>query len=187
MKIIVGLGNQGKEYEKTRHNTGFLVLDIVQKKLGFPKFQKKTKVLSEISEGEFGNEKIMFVKPQTFMNQSGKAVSALLKFYKISPKDLWVIYDDVDLIEGTFRVRSKGSAGTHNGMKSMVASLGHGNFPRFRMGIAKESMKKDIVKFILTPLSGKAWKCFEDPLHVMADVIIFAMKEGVEKTMNTYN
>ncbi len=194
MKLIVGLGNPGKEYEHTRHNTGFLVLDILKKKLGFSAFRNKLKLFAEISEGasensggEAGGEKIILAKPQTFMNNSGKAVLALMKFYKIHPQDLWIIYDDVDLIEGTFRIRKQGSAGTHNGMKSIVSALGHGNFPRFRMGVAKENMSKDIVKFILNPLTGKAWKCFEDPLNAISEVMAFALKEGLEKAMNRYN
>lgn len=187
MKIIVGLGNPGKSYQQTRHNTGFLVLDRLQKILDFPKFQKKEKLFSEISEGTFGREKILLVKPQTFMNESGKAVSALMKFYKISPENMWVVYDDVDLIEGTFRIRPNGSAGTHNGMKSIVSALSHENFPRFRMGIAKEKMSKDIVKFILSPMTGKAWKYFQDPIEQMAKVVLFALEKGITKTMDTYN
>lgn len=187
MKLIVGLGNPGKEYEHTRHNAGFKVLDELRKLLDFSAFHKKEKLFSEISEGKFGNEKIILAKPQAFMNQSGKAVAALLRFYKIQPVDMWIVYDDIDLIEGTFRIRSKGSAGTHNGMRSVAAMLGHGNFPRFRLGIAKETMSKDIVKFILTPLATKNLACFEEPIHTLTKAIFFALKDGIEAAMNSYN
>lgn len=187
MKIIVGLGNPGKEYEKTRHNAGFLVLDLLRKELGFPAFANKKRFFSEISQGTYEGEEILLVKPQTFMNESGKSLSAIVRFYQIPQENLWIIYDDIDLIEGTFRIREKGSSGTHNGMKSIIKQLGHGNFPRFRVGIAKEPMRKDIVKFILAPLTGEAWKCFETNLKTMPKIVKEALKEELEKVMNKYN
>jgi len=133
MKVICGLGNPGKAYGKSRHNVGFMFLDLFAKKHDFPPFEEKGKSL--VSEKGNGEEKIILVKPQTFMNLSGEAVQEILSFYKIEPKDLTVVYDDVDLPLGKTRFREKGSAGTHNGMKSIIQLLATLDFPRLRIGI----------------------------------------------------
>ncbi len=153
MKVICGLGNPGEKYEKTRHNVGFRVLDEFARTHEFPAFEQKGKGL--VSEQGQGFKKVILLKPQTFMNLSGEAVQELLQFYKIEPKDLIVVYDDVDLPLGTLRYREKGSAGTHNGMKSIVQCLATLDFPRLRVGIesrgvtAPEQMPLDV--FVLAP------------------------------------
>lgn len=153
MKVICGLGNPGSKYEKTRHNVGFQVVDAFAKMHDFPDFESKGKAL--VSEKGQGFKKVILLKPQTFMNLSGEAVQELLQFYKIEPKDLIVVYDDVDLPLGTLRYREKGSAGTHNGMKSLIQCLATLDFPRLRVGIesrgvtAPEQIPLDA--FVLAP------------------------------------
>ncbi|MFA5792908.1 MAG: aminoacyl-tRNA hydrolase [Candidatus Gracilibacteria bacterium] len=166
MKIICGLGNPGKEYENTRHNVGFLVLDAFAEKMEFPPFERNGKSL--VSVKGTGKNKVMLVKPQTFMNLSGEAVAELLNFYKVEPKDLIVIYDDVDLPLGTIRYREKGSAGTHNGMRSIVETLATLDFPRLRIGTESRGVtapaQMDLHDFVLAPF-------LEDELPVLKGVI----------------
>lgn len=153
MKVICGLGNPGKEYENTRHNVGFLVIDALAKKMEFPPFDSGFKAL--ISAKGTRQNKVLLVKPQTFMNLSGDSIREILSFYKVAPKDLLVIYDDVDLPLGTIRYREKGSAGTHNGMKSIVQALATLDFPRLRVGIESRGqiapLKMDLHDFVLAP------------------------------------
>lgn len=133
MKLICGLGNPEKKYLATRHNLGFMFIDAFADKQDFPAFKVQGKNL--ISEKGEGIKKVILIKPQTFMNLSGEAVREVLDYYKMDLKDLSLVYDDVDLPLGTLRFREKGSAGTHNGMKSVVENLGTGKFSRLRMGI----------------------------------------------------
>jgi len=134
MKIIVGLGNPGKEYANTRHNAGFMALDALHKKLNAEDWKEESKFKAEIASATVNGEKVLLVKPTTFMNLSGEAVTKILSFYKIDLEDLTVIYDDIDLPTGTIRIRDKGSAGTHNGMKSIIQLLGSEEFKRIRIG-----------------------------------------------------
>lgn len=167
MKLICGLGNPGAKYENTRHNAGFLFVDAYAKKNDFPEFTQKGKAL--ISEKGQGFKKVILMKPQTFMNLSGEAVQEVLNFYKIDPKDLMVIYDDVDLPLGSIRYREKGSAGTHNGMKSIIQCLATLNFPRLRLGIesrgtlAPEQMPLDV--FVLAPFSQEEKELFQKSIE----------------------
>ncbi len=133
MKLYFGLGNPGPKYAKTRHNAGFLWLDWFAKHHDFPEFKEQNKCL--VSEKSLNGEKIMLIKPLSFMNLSGHAVSHFVQYYKVPLTDILVIFDDVDLPLGTFRHREKGSAGTHNGMKSIIEQLGTNEFPRLRLGI----------------------------------------------------
>jgi len=191
MKLIIGLGNPGKEYEHTRHNVGFQCVDRIRAAFGFPQFQLQKKFHSLVSEGNWHGEKILLVKPETFMNVSGKAVSALAHFYQIAPKDLWVIYDDVDLPLGNIRVRPNGSAGSHNGMKSIIASLGFQNFPRIRIGVESRGIsaptQQDIASFVLTPFIKKEKPKAEKAIGAAAEAFERALKHGIEKAMEKYN
>jgi peptidyl-tRNA hydrolase, PTH1 family len=135
MKIIVGLGNPGPDYIKSRHNAGFMVVQALFKKLEGDKWKEVPKFKSLTAECIHNGEKILLVKPLTMMNLSGQAVTKILQFYKEPPENLTIIYDDLDLPLGTVRIREKGSAGTHNGMKSIVQELGTEEFGRIRLGI----------------------------------------------------
>lgn len=167
MKLICGLGNPGSKYERTRHNVGFRVLDAYAEQEAFPPFKEQGKAL--VSEKGTGRDKVILMKPLTFMNLSGEAVLQLMQFYKIEPKDLLVIYDDVDLPLGTLRYREKGSAGTHNGMKSIVETLATLDFPRLRVGIesrgatAPEQMPLDV--FVLAPFLSEEEALLKEAIH----------------------
>ncbi len=151
MKLIVGLGNPGMKYEKTRHNIGFDVVDILVREFKAPAFREKFQGL--LTEINFEGEKVLFQKPQTYMNLSGDSLSAVAKFYKIDIEDILVIYDDMDTNLGKIRFRPKGSSGGHNGIKSIIAHMGE-VFPRVRFGIGKPTLPSqvggDIVDFVLS-------------------------------------
>ena len=152
MKMIVGLGNPGKEYEKTKHNLGFLFLEYIEKKYNL-KINKKA-FDSLILETNFEGEKVVFVKPQTYMNLSGIAVSKVKQFYKIKNEDIIVIFDDIDIPFETIRYRSKGSGGSHNGMKNIVQSIGTEDFSRIRIGLGGlKHENQDLKDFVLQRFS----------------------------------
>ena len=149
IRLVVGLGNIGKQYESTVHNMGFMVVDKVASKLGVS-FKKK-ECDAEIAEVFKNSEKIILAKPTTYMNNSGIAVKALAKKYKIAIEDIVVISDDIDLVPGRIRIREKGSAGTHNGLKSIIAELGDSNFKRIRIGVGKPTNEyMDLADFVLS-------------------------------------
>lgn len=150
MKLIVGLGNPGKEYEKTRHNVGFMIVDALASS-----WKLEKKLQAEISEATIDAERVLLAKPQTFMNLSGEAVQKIASFYKIDPADVVIIYDDVDLEFGKLRVRHGGSSGGHNGVKSVLQHLGD-EFIRFRVGVRNETVNNPIAtdKFVLAPFSS---------------------------------
>ncbi|HBR72016.1 MAG TPA: aminoacyl-tRNA hydrolase [Candidatus Moranbacteria bacterium] len=143
MKIIIGLGNPGKQYENTRHNAGFILLDKIREDFALPDFVFNKKFNSEMSEGEYQIQdtkcKIMLVKPQTFMNLSGKSVRAILDFYKLSPADIIVIHDDLDIKLGTFKIATNSSSAGHNGVQNIIDTLGTQEFQRLRIGIGQET------------------------------------------------
>ena len=136
MFLIVGLGNPGLSYKKTRHNAGFQALDVLAERFGV---RIRTKGFSALyGEGHIGGERVILAKPQTYMNLSGDAVQSILHFYKLPPENLIVLYDDIDLPIGSMRIRANGSAGSHNGMRSVIACVGSENFARIRIGVGKD-------------------------------------------------
>ena len=163
MKLICGLGNPGSKYDGTRHNAGFDFVDAFARRHDFPEFQEKWKAL--VSEKSLNGEKVTLMKPLTFMNLSGEAVAKFVNFYKLDKADMVVVYDDVDLPLGTLRYREEGSAGTHNGMKSIIQCLGGQDFPRLRLGVesrgdtAPEQM--GLSDFVLAPFLQEEKATFE--------------------------
>lgn len=165
MKMIIGLGNPGKKYDKTRHNAGFMVLnrlhkDLASQKYDFSDFKFINKHNAEIAEGRVGVEKVLLVKPQIFMNESGKSVQSIVNFYKIIPeRDLVVIYDDIDLLTGEVRTTGT-SAGGHKGMQSIIDSLGTEEIPRIRVGILGKPKEKisNTAKYVLSKFTKKELK-----------------------------
>jgi peptidyl-tRNA hydrolase, PTH1 family len=162
MKIICGLGNPGPEYAETRHNAGFLFVDDWARKHDFPEWkEKKGALVTELGTGE---DKMVLLKPQTFMNKSGEPLAQIVNFYKVPLEDVWLVYDDVDLALGSVRMRDSGGAGTHNGMKSVIQQLGSQDFPRLRLGVesrgtsAPEQM--DLSDFVLSRFSDEEWDLF---------------------------
>ena len=142
MKLIIGLGNPGKQYEKTRHNAGFIILDALREKWDFSEFQFSKKFNTEISEGSVDGSKMILAKPQSFMNRSGQVVRTIMDFYKLTPEDIVVIHDDLDIDLGTFKVSIDASAGGHNGVQSIVEALGTQQLKRIRIGIEGTERKK---------------------------------------------
>ena len=147
MKLIIGLGNPGKEYENTRHNVGFNVIDILAKEYDISVTKIKHKAL--IGEGRIGSEKVLLVKPQTYMNLSGETLIDIYKYYKVDLDNIIVIYDDMDIEPGKIKIRKKGSSGGHNGMKSIIQMIGTEDFPRIRIGIGRPEHNGDEINHVI--------------------------------------
>lgn len=179
-KLIVGLGNPGKEYEYTRHNAGFLALSYLQEKYNFPKFTFDKDLEAEISGLPIGDNLYLLVRPQTFMNLSGRAVGKILNYYRLEPKDVTVLYDDIEIPLGSLRFRTKGSPGTHNGMRSIVQVLGTPEVPRVRLGIAPEHPIKDLSAFVLGRLSENELATLEAEFRELALPLPFVDNETRE-------
>ncbi len=179
MKMIVGLGNPGKEYKKTRHNVGFIVLDNF---LGEVKWENKKENLIYLKN--FNNEKVIFVKPQLFMNLSGLAVKKLAKYYKIVNEDILVIHDDVDLKIGTYKLKINSSSGGHNGIKNIIEALGGDNFLRLKIGVGnnKEILTSD---YVLGKLPKEEFINLDD--EVYKKIILSFIEKGIVSTINDYN
>lgn len=184
MYIIVGLGNPGKKYENTRHNMGFIAVDLLAEKYGIKVDKIKFKAL--VGEGRIAGQKVLLVKPQTYMNLSGQSVMEVMNFYKEDIENLIVIYDDIDIPTGTIRLRKKGSAGTHNGMRNIVYLLQEDGFPRIRVGIGSES-KVDLIHYVTSGVKKKEKDLLEDALTRAADAAACIVEKGIEKAMNEYN
>ena len=186
MHVICGLGNPGRKYENTRHNIGFITIDRLADKLGIK--VNKSKFRATVGEGTIGGEKVLLVKPETYMNDSGLAVKDIADFYKLDPKDLLVIYDDFDIPEGTVRIRPFGSSGTHNGMRSVIRLLGSDRFPRIRIGTGKEDMeKRELISFVLGGFSKDEVKLMENAVDIAADAACCYVENGIDLAMNRYN
>lgn len=184
MYIIVGLGNPGKKYENTRHNMGFLAIDVLSDKYDIK--VNKIKFKSLVGEGTIAGEKVMLVKPQTYMNLSGEAVREVMAFYKAEPQDLIVIYDDIDIPEGTVRLRKKGSSGTHNGMRNILYHIRTENFPRIRVGIGS-GKKGNLINHVIGGVSGEERLLLAEAVTKAAESAACIVEKGIEKAMNEYN
>ncbi len=184
MKLIVGLGNPGSEYQSTRHNMGFAAIDYISEKQGIP--VKKSKHQALIGEGTLLGERVVLAKPMTYMNLSGDAVLALARWYKVDPADILVIYDDMDLPVGQLRLRPSGSAGGHNGMKSIILRLSSDRFPRLRIGIGRKE-NNDTIDYVLGKLSREEQEIQFKLLGDVCDAVSLFVKNGIEPAMNRYN
>ena len=187
MYMIAGLGNPTKKYEKTRHNMGFDCIDVLAARLNVK--LKHSRFNAKVGKASVpGAGQILLVKPLTYMNASGDAIAPLIKYYKIDPeKELIVIYDDTDLDVGKIRVRAKGSAGSHNGMKSVTAALGSGNFARVRIGIGKRPEKMDMISFVLGRFEPEERSLVDRAVESAADASLDVISSGTAFAMNKYN
>ena len=183
MYAIVGLGNPGKEYENTRHNMGFKTLDVLAQKTNTK--LEKIKFRSLVGETIVSGEKVILVKPQTYMNNSGIAVREVSQYYKIEPENILVIYDDVDLDEGVIRIRPFGSSGSHNGMKSVIYHLFSDRFPRIRIGIGMP--KGDMIDYVINSIPGENLDLFKEAWEKAADAALCYVESGIEIAMNKFN
>lgn len=184
MKLIVGLGNPGKEYEKTRHNAGFRVIESLAKDIGVEINQKKFKALIAITR--ISGKQVLLMKPQTYMNLSGEAVFEAMKFYQIDNKDILIIYDDLDLPIGKIRLREKGSAGGQNGMKNIIAHLHSQEFNRIRVGIGKDE-RIPIVDWVLGKIGKDEIKEHEESIVLASEAAKFSITHSFTDTMSHFN
>ena len=185
MILIAGLGNPGKEYENTRHNAGFLVLDTLAQKLGADLSERKHRALC--GKAVIGGQKVILLKPQTYMNSSGESIRAAADYYKVPPEDILVVYDDISLAPGQLRIRAKGSAGGHNGIKSIIAHLGTQEFPRVKVGIGEKPPRMDLADYVLGHFSSGEKKIIEEAAKEAADAICEIVNVGIEQAMNDHN
>lgn len=185
MYVIVGLGNPGKQYEHTRHNVGFDVIDMLSKEYGISVTKIKHKAL--IGEGRVGTEKVLLVKPQTYMNLSGETLIDIYNYYKVDPENIVVIYDDIDLEVGKLRIRKKGSAGTHNGMRSIIKCLGLSDFPRIRVGVSRPRPGQDLADFVLSRFRKEEADDLQMGLEKATNAVDCIVRENIDKAMNQYN
>ncbi len=185
-QLIVGLGNPGNKFDQTRHNVGFDLLDSLAKRWQIS-FADRKQFQGIYGEG-FGshNAKIRLLKPQTFMNLSGQSVRATIDWFKLPPESVMIVYDDLDLPLGKIRLRLSGSAGGHNGMKSLISHLGTQNFPRVRIGIGSTG-EKDTISHVLGKFSSEENPIVKEVIELTNDSIELSLKQGVEKAMSLYN
>ncbi len=196
-RLIVGLGNPGAKYERTRHNIGFEIVDALAK--SFPgvsladnkRFQGSTGEFRSAGGASAPDNRIVLLKPTTYMNKSGQAVRAVLDWYKLAPTAVLVIYDDMDLPTGKLRMRLSGGAGGHNGMKSIIAHLGTKEFPRLRVGVGSADKSGDrdgaVVSHVLGRFSPEDRKIVDAVIPMAVDAIDLSLRKGVERSMNLYN
>lgn len=185
MYIVAGLGNPTKEYEKTRHNVGFEVIDVLADMLGTTVEEKKFKGC--YGRGMIGGEKVLLLKPQTFMNLSGESVRAAADFYKVDTDHIIIIYDDISLDVGQLRIRKKGSAGGHNGIKNIIAHLGTQEFPRIKVGVGDKPKKMDLADYVLSRFSKEDRAVMEDAFKEAAKAVEVMITEGADTAMNQFN
>jgi len=184
MKVIVGLGNPGSQYEETRHNIGFLLVDLLAE---VHKLQFRSKFQGLMAEGHIEGERIFLLKPQTFMNLSGRSVSELIHFYKIVKEDLLIVQDDMDLPLGKIRLRDQGSAGGHNGIKSIQAELGSEKLWRLKLGIGRPPKEWDPARYVLAPFEEDEFSLLDDVLGRAEKASYLWIKGESKRAMNLYH
>lgn len=185
MYIIAGLGNPTREYEKTRHNVGFDTVDVLADHLGISITEKKHRAFC--GKAFIGGERVLLMKPQTFMNNSGESLRDAADFYHVEPDHILVIYDDISLEPGQLRIRTKGSAGGHNGIKSIIAHLGSQEFPRIRIGIGAKPERMDLADYVLSRFSSEERQAMETAFQDAAKAAETLLTKGAEAAMNRYN
>ncbi|MBM4068748.1 MAG: aminoacyl-tRNA hydrolase [Planctomycetes bacterium] len=184
MKIVVGLGNPGRRYARTRHNVGFDVVDSLAESPAVSGFQSR--FLAEVAEWPEASEKVLLVKPQTFMNLSGQAVRAILDFYQLPPEEILVVCDDINLPLGKLRFRARGTHGGHNGLRDIQSHLGTTEFSRLRIGVGTAD-NDETIDHVLGRFRPVEQAVIDDAVQLAAQAIAFWVKHGIEKTMNEYN
>ena len=187
MKLIVGLGNPGREYRDTRHNVGFMVIDEVARRHGLTLAMAPSQVPDAMVAKRFGAGPYLIAKPLTFMNRSGDAVTALTHYYDIAAGDLLVVVDEAALPFGRLRARARGSAGGHNGLKSCIERLGTTEFPRLRLGVGRGDARRDLADHVLSKFEADEQSALGEFIARAADAAEMFAAEGIAKVMNTYN
>ena len=186
MFLIVGLGNPGKQYENTRHNVGFDAIDVLVDEYRIPSSGKQHKAM--YGKGVIEGQKVILAKPLTYMNLSGEAVRAMVDYYKIDPEtELLVIFDDISLALGNIRIRKKGSAGGHNGIKSIITHLGTQNFQRIKVGVGEKPKNWDLADYVLGAFSKDDRKLVDEALERTAKAAALIVQGEIDEAMNLYN
>jgi len=185
LKLIVGLGNPGRKYELTRHNVGFEVIDLLCDEIRAGRTKRQN--FSLVAEGRLETEHLILAKPQTFMNSSGVAVSSLVSKYGVQLDDLYVIYDDLNLDMGILRIRRRGSAGGHKGVKSIISSLGSQLFPRLRIGIGQMDRGTEAIDYVLSKFSHDEREQIDQTEYMAVDALKVMIRDGIDPAMNKYN
>ena len=185
MYLIVGLGNPEEDYSMTRHNMGFNVINELAKKYQIEVTKKKHKGL--IGKGIIESEKVILLKPQTFMNLSGESIKECMDFYKIEKENLLVIYDDIDIEPGMIKLRKQGGPGSHNGMKSVVNEIGTSEFSRIRIGIGCPQDKADLIEYVIGPIDEEQVPKLEEGIKKATSATVEILKSGIEIAMNKFN
>jgi PTH1 family peptidyl-tRNA hydrolase len=185
MYVIVGLGNPGREYENTKHNLGFITVDLLAERHGVSVAKLKHKALT--GDGFIGGEKVKLVKPQTYMNLSGESVSRVTEYFGVESDRLVVVYDDIDIPMGSVRVRAGGSSGTHNGMRSVISHLGYDDFPRVRIGIGADRGEVPLYNWVTSGFSKEHIDAMREAVIRAADAVECIVGDGVIAAMNRYN
>lgn len=188
MKIIAGLGNPGREYERHRHNIGFRVVDELLRRVRGELHQDKFE--ARVGTANLGGEQVLFVEPQTYMNLSGRSIAGAARFYKVAPEDVLVVHDELDLPFGRIQLKAGGGAGGHNGLKSTIEQLGGDRFARLRFGIGKPegpNAKERVSGYVLSPFFSEEQTQLEDRIWLAADAAEAWVKDGMAKAMNQFN
>lgn len=185
MYVIVGLGNPGKDYTNTRHNIGFDTVDLLADRNNIK--INKIKFKSVYGEGNISGEKVILVKPQTYMNNSGETVRDIVNFFKIDMSKLIVLVDDIDIEFAQVRIKKMGSAGSHNGLKSIIRLVGDDKFPRIRIGIGKKHPNQDLASFVLSRFSKDERLIIEESIDKATRAVESILKDGIEIAMNKFN
>ena len=185
MYIIVGLGNPEPEYSNTRHNMGFDTINKIAKKYNIE--FSKTKFKGIYGTGTIEGEKVILLKPQTFMNLSGESIKEIIDFYKLNTDNLIIIYDDIDIEPGIIKLRKTGGPGTHNGMKSVIKEIGTEKFPRVRVGIGEPEHKGDLINYVIGKIPEEDKQILEKSTDLARDAVIEIIKSGIDKAMNCFN
>lgn len=183
--MIAGLGNPGKEYEHTRHNVGFEVIDRLSQRYEIPLTERKHRAYC--GKGLIGGQKVMLLKPQTFMNLSGESVKSAADFYQIPAEQMIIVHDDVSLEPGQLRIRTKGSAGGHNGMKNIIAQMGTQEFLRVKVGVGAKPERMDLADYVLSHFSKGEWEMMQDAFDEAAEAVAALISDGAEAAMNRFN
>ncbi len=186
MKAVVGLGNPGSEYEKTPHNAGFAVVELLAGRWD-ARLKRSWRIKARTGRGMCSGGKVLLVEPLTFMNRSGQAVSSVMRYNRLGAEDLIVVVDDADLPMGRVRIKARGSSGGHNGLESVIGSLGTKDFVRIRVGIGRGHGKGALVDHVLSPLKGQEAEQFGIGVECAADAVQCVIENSVEKAMNEFN
>ena len=185
MKIIIGLGNPGRKYERTRHNAGFLAVDQIARDLRFSLSQEKYHAF--IGKCRIGDEDALVAKPQTFTNESGRSVGAVLRYTYAKPADLIVVHDELDIPLGTVRVKTGGGHGGHNGLRSIIEHIGTPDFIRIRVGVGRPAPGRDAADYVLSPFTAEERQAADEAVVKAADAVKAVIRDGLTKAMNDCN